>query len=177
MVSRALCNLLWSYQCVVAAFVSRYTLITPKRAQVHTQQALHTDNYTLQSLEKSVLQVDAIAVCSGHYTKPFCENKSALAGAHRGLVPVRQSVYECQPYQGLHRSSVYLADPPQMNVVEFPGRIMHSHNYRVPEPFAGQTVVIVGAGNSAIDISRELANVVGPCAVHCFPRKGTTICV
>uniref|UniRef100_A0A0A9GME7 Flavin-containing monooxygenase n=1 Tax=Arundo donax TaxID=35708 RepID=A0A0A9GME7_ARUDO len=36
---------------------------------------------------------------------------------------------------------------------------MHSHSYRVPDPFAHQVVVIIGAKNSGGDISREIASV------------------
>ncbi|KAK7283909.1 hypothetical protein RIF29_13658 [Crotalaria pallida] len=40
---------------------------------------------------------------------------------------------------------------------EWRGRCqMHSHNYRVPEPFHGQIVLLVGYGPSAFDISRDL---------------------
>uniref|UniRef100_UPI00358E3199 uncharacterized protein n=1 Tax=Myxine glutinosa TaxID=7769 RepID=UPI00358E3199 len=39
----------------------------------------------------------------------------------------------------------------------FQGRVLHSHNYRRPEPFAGQSVVLLGASNSGQDISLELA--------------------
>ena len=34
---------------------------------------------------------------------------------------------------------------------------MHSHSYRVPEPYSGQSVVVLGAGASGLDISMELA--------------------
>lgn len=33
---------------------------------------------------------------------------------------------------------------------------MHSHFYRYPEPFAGQSVIVFGAGASGLDISVEL---------------------
>ncbi|XP_076751272.1 senecionine N-oxygenase-like isoform X2 [Xylocopa sonorina] len=36
----------------------------------------------------------------------------------------------------------------------FQGQQMHSHNYRIPEIFDGKTVVVFGAGPSALDISR-----------------------
>jgi hypothetical protein len=36
---------------------------------------------------------------------------------------------------------------------------IHSHNYRVPEPFRDQIVVVIGSGPSAIDISKEIASV------------------
>ncbi|GAQ82615.1 Flavin-binding monooxygenase family protein [Klebsormidium nitens] len=42
-------------------------------------------------------------------------------------------------------------------IASWPGRQLHSHNYRTPGPFAGQTVVLIGAFASGEDISRELA--------------------
>ncbi|XP_012261654.2 flavin-containing monooxygenase FMO GS-OX-like 4 [Athalia rosae] len=38
----------------------------------------------------------------------------------------------------------------------FSGRVLHSHDYRKPEPFAGKTVVILGASSSGADIGIEL---------------------
>ena len=40
----------------------------------------------------------------------------------------------------------------------FRGRIMHSVEYRRPQPFAGQRVLVIGAGNSGADIALELAD-------------------
>ena len=39
----------------------------------------------------------------------------------------------------------------------FAGRVLHSAEYRSPEGFAGQRVIVVGGGNSAIQIAEELA--------------------
>ncbi|KAK9148094.1 hypothetical protein Scep_006851 [Stephania cephalantha] len=36
---------------------------------------------------------------------------------------------------------------------------VHSHNYRVPCPFQGQVVVLIGSGASAFDISRDISKV------------------
>ncbi len=41
----------------------------------------------------------------------------------------------------------------------FRGRIIHSHDYRLPQDFEGQTVLVLGAGPSGIDISIELSDV------------------
>ncbi len=41
----------------------------------------------------------------------------------------------------------------------FGGTILHSFAYRDPAPFQGQRVVVVGAGNSAVQIATELAQV------------------
>ncbi|MCX2946842.1 flavin-containing monooxygenase [Lentzea sp. NEAU-D7] len=40
---------------------------------------------------------------------------------------------------------------------EFPGTVLHAAQYRSPEPFRGLRVVVVGAGNSAVQIAAELA--------------------
>jgi putative flavoprotein involved in K+ transport len=39
----------------------------------------------------------------------------------------------------------------------YTGRVLHAAGYREPAPFAGQRVVVVGAGNSAVQIAVELA--------------------
>ncbi|MFJ1567883.1 flavin-containing monooxygenase [Streptomyces erythrochromogenes] len=39
----------------------------------------------------------------------------------------------------------------------FGGQVLHAADYRSPAPFAGQRVVVVGAGNSAVQIASELA--------------------
>lgn len=41
---------------------------------------------------------------------------------------------------------------------KFQGRVLHVADYRSPEEFAGQRVVVVGAGNSAVQIAHELAD-------------------
>lgn len=41
----------------------------------------------------------------------------------------------------------------------FTGTVLHSADYREPEPFAGQRVVVVGAANTAVQVGYELAKV------------------
>jgi putative flavoprotein involved in K+ transport len=41
----------------------------------------------------------------------------------------------------------------------FSGRLLHVADYRCPEPYAGQHVVVVGAGDSAVQVGYELAQV------------------
>ncbi|XP_077236004.1 flavin-containing monooxygenase FMO GS-OX-like 5 isoform X2 [Tasmannia lanceolata] len=39
----------------------------------------------------------------------------------------------------------------------WPGKQIHSHNYRVPEPFRDQVVVLIGSSASSVDISRDIS--------------------
>ncbi|CAI9106294.1 OLC1v1005420C2 [Oldenlandia corymbosa var. corymbosa] len=44
-------------------------------------------------------------------------------------------------------------------IEKWPAKQIHSHNYRVPEPFRDQCVIVVGDGPSAQDISLEISTV------------------
>ncbi|CAM6093325.1 unnamed protein product [Calypogeia fissa] len=64
-----------------------------------------------------------------------------------------------------HYAEPRLADIPGME--SWPGVQVHSHNYRFPHPFQDKVVVVIGNGNSANDITSEialLANEVHQCA-------------
>ncbi len=39
---------------------------------------------------------------------------------------------------------------------DFKGEYLHAHSYRVPEPFRGKRVMVVGVGNSAVDIAADI---------------------
>ncbi|XP_064209077.1 uncharacterized protein LOC135264241 isoform X4 [Anguilla rostrata] len=56
-----------------------------------------------------------------------------------------------------HYSDPHLPSIPGLE--HFKGTLLHSHSYRYPDPFAGQSVVVLGAGPSGLDISFELASV------------------
>ena len=49
--------------------------------------------------------------------------------------------------------------PEIQGFANFPGAALHSHNYRRPDDFAGQRVVVLGSSVSGGDLSRELAGV------------------
>jgi cation diffusion facilitator CzcD-associated flavoprotein CzcO len=38
----------------------------------------------------------------------------------------------------------------------FPGAVLHSHNYRVPDAFRGRSVAVLGASASGVDLAREI---------------------
>ena len=48
----------------------------------------------------------------------------------------------------------------------FPGRQLHTHNFRDKEPFEGQVVVVMGASASGNDIVREIAEVADQVGMH-----------
>ncbi|UVS79830.1 NAD(P)/FAD-dependent oxidoreductase [Actinokineospora sp. UTMC 2448] len=54
-------------------------------------------------------------------------------------------------------ASGYFGRPHRPPLPGFTGTVLHSSDYREPSPFAGQRVVVVGAGNSAVQIAADLA--------------------
>lgn len=48
---------------------------------------------------------------------------------------------------------------------DFTGEYLHSHDYRLPEPFRGRRVLVVGVGNSALDIASDICAVTEHTAV------------
>ena len=62
-----------------------------------------------------------------------------------------------------HYHIPFVPDTPGLSAwkARFAGRVIHSKSYRTPEPFRGKTVLLVGAGASALDIAREVCAVGG----------------
>lgn len=47
-------------------------------------------------------------------------------------------------------------DPPE--VKDYTGQYLHAHDYRVPEPFAGKRVLVIGPGNSGVDVAADICS-------------------
>ncbi|XP_006843639.2 flavin-containing monooxygenase FMO GS-OX-like 3 [Amborella trichopoda] len=56
-----------------------------------------------------------------------------------------------------HYAEPRIAEVP--GVERWPGEQIHSHNYRIPEPFQDKVVIVIGSSESAADISREISKV------------------
>ncbi|KAM6461831.1 uncharacterized protein PHA67_009706 isoform 1-T3 [Liasis olivaceus] len=63
--------------------------------------------------------------------------------------------------------------PPIPGLDTFQGRLLHSHSYRCPEPFANQSVVLVGAGPSGVDLALQLSPVAAQVVLS---HKGQPVC-
>ena len=48
---------------------------------------------------------------------------------------------------------------------QFTGEYLHSHAYRVPEPFAGKRVLVLGPGNSGVDIAADVCTMTARTAI------------
>ena len=64
--------------------------------------------------------------------------------------------------------------PPLPGLDGFSGEVLHAAEYRAPGAFAGRRVVVVGGGNSAIQIAAELAGVARVSVATRSPLKFTS---
>ncbi|KAK7088679.1 flavin-containing monooxygenase 5-like [Littorina saxatilis] len=70
-----------------------------------------------------------------------------------------------------HHTVPYVPDLPGMGT--FQGQTIHSQQYKRPEPFRGQRVLVVGIGNSAVDIASDLAKTASK--VYLSTRRGAWV--
>jgi len=84
--------------------------------------------------------------------------------------------YSCVLVASGHHWDPRYPRPAVPGAAEFRGLQIHSHEYREPQPFAGQSVLVVGIGNSGSDIAAECSLVAGRTLVavrggaHIVPR-------
>ncbi|GAB4861918.1 hypothetical protein Ancab_037173 [Ancistrocladus abbreviatus] len=73
----------------------------------------------------------------------------------RGIEESSEEVFDAVVVCNGHFTVPRLAVIPGLE--KWTGKQVHSHNYRVPEPFKNQVVVLIGNGPSAFDISRDIS--------------------
>ena len=64
---------------------------------------------------------------------------------------------ETRRFRAVIAANGHLSDPRLAEFAgDFDGEQMHSHHYRTAEPFAGKNVLVIGIGNSAVDIAVDV---------------------
>lgn len=74
-----------------------------------------------------------------------------------GINSVEEEVFDAIVVCNGHYFQPQIAAIP--GIEKWPGKQLHSHNYRVPYPFSNQVVVVIGNASSGSDLARELATV------------------
>ena len=67
---------------------------------------------------------------------------------------------EVEVFDGVVAASGHQSAPRHPPEVEaFTGEYLHAHDYRVPEAFTGKRVMVIGPGNSGVDIAADICTV------------------
>ncbi|RVX15455.1 Flavin-containing monooxygenase FMO GS-OX-like 3 [Vitis vinifera] len=122
---------------------------------------------------------DAVVVCTamGITLSPYRRNSRVFLTSNQNLDAFKvQLLYS----DGLGALRTILQGALHICIDAWPGKQMHSHNYRIPEPFRDQVVILIGNAFSADDISRDIAQVakevhVASRSVESVHRDGTVI--
>uniref|UniRef100_A0A8D2LD34 Flavin-containing monooxygenase n=1 Tax=Varanus komodoensis TaxID=61221 RepID=A0A8D2LD34_VARKO len=57
-----------------------------------------------------------------------------------------------------HHTNAHLPLDTFPGIAEFKGRYFHSHDYKSPDEFTGKRVIVVGIGNSGVDLAVEISH-------------------
>jgi dimethylaniline monooxygenase (N-oxide forming) len=100
-------------------------------------------------------------------------NKNGMSAAYRGLhINTSRAGMEYSDFS-MPKSSPDFPEPAFPGSDEFGGVQMHAHDYRDSEPLRGKDVVVLGMGNSAMDIAVESSYVAR--TTHLAARRGAWI--
>lgn len=104
----------------------------------------------------------------------FRTEVTTVTPAAEGQWDVRLSTGETRRYRHVVVANGHLWDP---RMPAFPGtfegQALHSHHYRTAMPFEGQDVLVVGIGNSAVDIAVDLCR--NARSVHLSTRRSAWV--
>ena len=66
-----------------------------------------------------------------------------------------------EAFDGVVVAAGHQSVPRHPDMQGFTGEYLHAHDYRVPEPFTGKRVLVIGPGNSGVDIAADICTVTG----------------
>ncbi|KAM6907644.1 uncharacterized protein FYW49_014196 isoform 2-T2 [Xenentodon cancila] len=109
--------------------------------------------------------------CQCHNIRPHIRFQTVVENVTPAVMTTEKTAWEVtfrdssgrlktDSFDSVFVCSGHYSDPhiPHLPGIEnFKGRVLHSHSYRCAEPFCGQSVVVLGAKASGLDISIELA--------------------
>ncbi|XP_069757926.1 uncharacterized protein [Narcine bancroftii] len=112
----------------------------------------YTDHFEIQPHIKFLTHVELLRPVSGPTgdAPVSWEVTSLNLKSHSRNLDRFDSIIVCNG----HYSDPFIPHIPEIE--NFKGQTMHSHEYRVAEPFRGKNMVLLGAGPSGIDIALEL---------------------
>ncbi|KAF6152409.1 hypothetical protein GIB67_038032 [Kingdonia uniflora] len=139
----------------------------PQRFPGHREVLLYLGDFAGEFGVTELIRFETEVVRAGLVEEGKWEVRSTRRGG--ALVDDVNEVYDGVVVCNGHYTEPNVADIPGIDV--WPGQQIHSHNYRVPVPFRGQVVVLIGSSFSAYDISRDIAGIAKE--VHVASRSVT----
>ncbi|KAH9777343.1 Flavin-containing monooxygenase FMO GS-OX-like 4 [Citrus sinensis] len=125
----------------------------PRRFPGHAEVLRYLEEFVSEFGIDEMVRFESEVVNVGLMENNKWKVKSKLRNVDGDCDEIYDAVVVCNG----HYTEPRIAEIPGIDV--WPGKQMHSHNYRVPEPFRNQVIILVGSSASAVDICRDLAGV------------------
>ncbi|TYG77496.1 hypothetical protein ES288_D03G199800v1 [Gossypium darwinii] len=136
----------------------------PRRYPGHREVLLYLKDFAREfGVEEMVrFETDVIKVGILGDEKWKVRSKKSSFNDNNEIISKSNAEFDDEIYDAVvvcngHYTEPRIADIPGINL--WPGKQMHSHNYRIPEPFRDQVVIVIGSSASAVDICRDIAPV------------------
>ncbi|GMY30066.1 flavin-containing monooxygenase FMO GS-OX-like 4 isoform X1 [Fagus crenata] len=129
----------------------------PRRFSSHREVLMYLQDFTREFEIDELVRFETEIVRVRLVESLKWEIKSKTSGKDETIGHVVDEIFDAVVVCSGHYTQPRIAQIPGIN--EWPGKQMHSHNYRVPDPFRDQVVVLIGSSESAFDISLEVARV------------------
>ncbi|ESQ35615.1 hypothetical protein EUTSA_v10007545mg [Eutrema salsugineum] len=137
----------------------------PRRYPNHSEVMMYLQDFANEFeieemilFETEVLRVEPAAVDNRKWRVQF-RNSRGVSG---------EDIFDAVVVCNGHFTEPRLAHIPGIDL--WPGKQIHSHNYRVPDPFKDQVVIVIGNQSSGRDISKDIATLAKE--VHIASKSG-----
>ncbi|XVF51689.1 hypothetical protein PTKIN_Ptkin04bG0204700 [Pterospermum kingtungense] len=124
----------------------------PRRFPGHGEVLRYLKDFATEFAIEKMVRFETEVVSVGLQENGKWRVKSKERGEH-----VLEEIFDAVVVCNGHNTEPHVADIP--GVEAWPGKQIHSHNYRLPQPFQDQVVIVIGSSFSAVDISRDLAGI------------------
>ncbi|KAG7587891.1 FAD/NAD(P)-binding domain superfamily [Arabidopsis suecica] len=137
----------------------------PRRHPGHSEVLAYLKDFAREFKIEEMIRFDTEVVRA----EPAAKNPKKWRVESRNSGDVSDEIYDAVVVCNGHYTEPRHALIPGID--SWPGKQIHSHNYRVPDQFRDQVVVVIGSSVSGVDISRDIANVTKE--VHISSRSTT----
>ncbi|RZC54214.1 hypothetical protein C5167_013069 [Papaver somniferum] len=120
--------------------------------------ANHFELIELIRFETEVIHVSLLDDQEGEKERKWAVKYKIRSSSSPPTFVVDEEVFDAVVVCNGHYTEPLIAEIPGIDT--WPGKQIHSHNYRVPDPFRDQVVLLVGNSSSGEDLSRDIAGVV-----------------
>ncbi|KAJ9173421.1 hypothetical protein P3X46_016557 [Hevea brasiliensis] len=144
----------------------------PRRYPSHREVLLYLQDFAREFKIEDMVRLETEVVYVGlveDSNKWKVRSKKKRANSDGTYFDFEDETYDAVVVCNGHYTEPCVAQIP--GISSWPGKQMHSHNYRVPDLFRDQVVVLIGSSLSAAEISREIAGVAKE--VHVAARSVT----